>query len=447
MMFYLSFKKKIMKFNKAFILAAALFAGILTPSCNNMEEQIFEESAPLRMQKVLDQTKSILTSSPDGWIFEYTPDRKLRYGTIIYHLKFDNEMVEARAEFAEKGEMEKTYYKFTKDNGPTLTFDVYSKMLHKYATPSGAAGDYQAKDGDFEFTIMEAQPDVITLKGKRSGNIMHLRKFTGNGEEYINSVKQTLEDIWFPIFEGNIAGVKTKVEMNSSSRYITFTPEDGKAVGAYYIPTNTGIHLMEPAAINGIELNDISFDNRKDILFGKDSNNGEFSMEMKLPEDYTKFLDWEGNYTLTYNNMGGRAAKTMDIQLVPDEDNKRYIVKNMVKDADVIALYDRNTGYLDIRVQQVGKDDTYTYWIYAGNLNPETGSGSSNNGTSNGIFLKKDLENPGKVLITKNAGTFATNSLFLKRKNAAGSASNSAAPWLFTNNGYQINWITHLEKK
>lgn len=437
-----------MKFNKIYALAAALFVAIMAPSCVNIEEDIFEKSAPVRMQETLDKAKETLIASTDGWIFEYTPDRKLRYGTIVYHLKFDKEMVETRAEFAAEGEMEKTYYKFTKDNGPTLTFDLYSKMLHKYATPSSASGDYQAKDGDFEFTIMDIQPDKITLKGKRSGNIMYMHKCTGSGEEYINSVKKTLSDIWFSKFKGEIAGVSTLVNMDPTSRYATFTPESGEATGAYYTPTPTGIRFIDVANVNGVELKEISFDNTKDVLFGKDSKGVDFSLTMRdVPADYTPFAKWAGTYTLTYNNMGNRTAKTMDIELVPDETNNQYLVKNLVKNADVVALYDSNTGYLDIRVQQVGKDDTYTYWIYAGSFNPETGSGTSSGTTANGIFLKKDSTTPGKVLVTKNAASYDTNGLLFKRKNAAGTASNSAAPWLFSNGGYQVNWITHLEKK
>ena len=79
-----------MRFNR--ILPAMLIAlsATLLQSCLKDQEDIFDEPTSLRVQEVLDNTKKVLTSSDNGWVFEYYPDRNIKYGGYIYTVKFDD---------------------------------------------------------------------------------------------------------------------------------------------------------------------------------------------------------------------------------------------------------------------------------------------------------------------------------------------------------------------
>ena len=81
-----------MRLNKLFIATLLAFSTLALQSCLKDQEDIFDESSSERMQAVLENTKAVLTSSDNGWIFDYYPDRNLSYGGCVYVLKFDNKM-------------------------------------------------------------------------------------------------------------------------------------------------------------------------------------------------------------------------------------------------------------------------------------------------------------------------------------------------------------------
>lgn len=162
-----------MRLNKLFIATLLAFSTLAFQSCLKDQEDFFDESSSERMQAVLENTKAVLTSSDNGWIFDYYPDRNLSYGGIIYALKFDDKKVSVRCELSPDME-ETSFYKLNTNNGPVLSFDSYNTLMHFFATPS--SGEYEAKDGDFEFMIMDVTEDRITLRGNRTGNTMYLHR-------------------------------------------------------------------------------------------------------------------------------------------------------------------------------------------------------------------------------------------------------------------------------
>ncbi|MBQ1706447.1 MAG: DUF4302 domain-containing protein, partial [Clostridia bacterium] len=138
------------------------------------------------MQEVLDKTKAALTGNENGWALDYYPNRKLEYGGIAYAIQFKGTEATVYSQKSEKSET--SLYKLTNDDGPILSFDSYNSLMHAYATPSSS--EYEAKDGDFEFIIMDVQNDLITLKGKRSGVMMYMHRLSQPANEYIDAVKK-----------------------------------------------------------------------------------------------------------------------------------------------------------------------------------------------------------------------------------------------------------------
>ena len=66
-----------MRLNKLFIATLLAFSTLAFQSCLKDQEDFFDESSSERMQAVLENTKAVLTSSDNGWIFDYYPDHNL----------------------------------------------------------------------------------------------------------------------------------------------------------------------------------------------------------------------------------------------------------------------------------------------------------------------------------------------------------------------------------
>ncbi len=223
-----------------------LLSTLLLQSCLKDQEDIFDKSSSLRMQEVLDKTKATLTSNKNGWALDYYPNRKLTYGGIAYAIQFEG--TEATVYSQESDKSETSLYKLTNDDGPILSFDSYNSLMHAYATPS--SGEYEAKDGDFEFIIMDVQDTLITLKGKRSGNMMYMHRLSQPAQDYINSVK-TIEE--------KMQSVKYAFVVNGDSILIkrlnnvfTFTdPKTGESTDIPFITTTTGFEFKDSVDIMG----------------------------------------------------------------------------------------------------------------------------------------------------------------------------------------------------
>ena len=189
-------------------------------SCSNKEEEIFEESPSVRLQALMDKTQATLVSSENGWVMDYFPDRDLSYGGFLYILKFNKQSVEAYCELSDDlSESIESLYKLSNDDGAVLSFDSYNEFLHFFATPS--SGRYEAYDGDFEFKIMKVEDDLITLKGKRSGNTIYLHRLKEEPVQYLEKCVQTSENIFAPEASGTYGGTAIGAFVDPDVRYIT----------------------------------------------------------------------------------------------------------------------------------------------------------------------------------------------------------------------------------
>ena len=233
-----------MKTNKYIILLLAL-STLLFQSCLKDQEDIFDKPSSLRMQEVLDKTKAALTGNENGWSLDYFPDRNLSYGGIAYAIQFKGSTATVFSQESDKSES--SLYKLTNDDGPVLSFDTYNSLMHAYATPSKY--EYEAKDGDFEFIIMDVQDDVITLKGKRSGNIMHMHRLSKPAKDYIDDVKSMEEKMRSNKY--TIMIDDTSVATSRTKHVLMFTdPKTGKSTNIPFVTSSTGFEFYEPVTIS-----------------------------------------------------------------------------------------------------------------------------------------------------------------------------------------------------
>lgn len=367
-------------------------------SCLKDQTDFFEESPSERMQAALDNARKVLTSSPEGWIFEYFPDRNLSYGGYVYTVKFDDEKATVGSEIA-PGEFVSSYYKFTNDNGPMLVFDTYNSLMHYFAIPS--SGNYQAKDGDYEFVIMDVTDDVVKLRGKRTGNTMYLRRLTVPADEYLNGVADMNDNLILNYAEGTAGGKRLEVSIDPTHRIMLFASgedlndPDLDFDGDYYLPTPTGISFLEPVTINGIEITALDYD-YKTLTY---SGNG-ISFTGEVAPDFAFFSEFEGEFTVNYNN-----TRKATCTLVRDVASKKVYFKGLNANYDVVGTYDPSKGCINICSQQLGEENGELIWLCAWALDPATGSGTITWSTDAGMYVVKDPENPGTYKFVNNANS------------------------------------------
>ena len=78
------------KKNIILFLLMALPTLLLT-SCLKDQEDLFTESASQRTTTYLAKAKKVLTSSENGWVLNYYPDREQSYGGTPFTMKFTDE--------------------------------------------------------------------------------------------------------------------------------------------------------------------------------------------------------------------------------------------------------------------------------------------------------------------------------------------------------------------
>lgn len=235
------------------------FLALSFQSCLKEDEDFFDKSASERMSSTLETYKSILVASKDGWALEYYPEENQSYGGYVYTIKFTDDDATVALDIAGSAITKTGLYKLVGDDGPVLTFDTYNLLMHYFANPSEDATDGQR--GDYEFILMGHEGNVITLKGKRSGNKMTLTKLTEPYDTFIEKVNLSRSTInGVPKIGVKVGGEAILAEKTSSKFSFTYT-EGGKetAVSVAYVPTTTGVKLYEPITIKGEKFQNFTY--------------------------------------------------------------------------------------------------------------------------------------------------------------------------------------------
>lgn len=430
-----------MKLNKTLLYVLMVLPTLLLQSCLKDQEDIFDTPSSIRMQEVLDNAKKVLTSSEEGWAFEYFPDRYQSYGGFAYAVKFDNQQVTAVFEL-EPESSESSLYKLTNDNGPILSFDSYNTFLHYFATPSSS--NYEGMDGDFEFIIMSVTEDLITLRGKRTGNTMYLRRLAKDPATYIKAVYTISDNIITSTAKGTLgtSDISCFIDLDSRRMDITYMKGDEAVVAsASYIPNETGIRFYNPMELNGATLSELSYNIDTYTFSGKDSEGNEITLVGALSEDYTPFIQFAGTYDFNY------LYGTIEVTFVPDRDNNRYLIKGFNENYDVVANYIKSKGYLNITSQKVGDNGNQQIWL----LGWSAATGYLSWSTECGMYIVKDVDKEDTFnFITNSYLDTPADSFILNVFNGAPSSSTrvgaATAPWLI-NDDYRIPYLESIVKK
>lgn len=432
-----------MKLNKFFIAIGLAVTAMSLQSCLKDQEDFFDEDSAERLQAVLENTKAVLTSSENGWIFDYYPDRELSYGGYIYALKFDDKKVTVRCEIS-SAEAETSLYKLNTNNGPVLSFDSYNSLMHFFATPSNGA--YEAMDGDFEFMIMDVTDDLITLRGLRTGNKMYLRRLDEDPETFIKSVGRIYDTNVLSNASGTIGSNTFNCENDIQIHYMEFSWGEGMTAGNYYLSTPTGIRFKEPVEINGATISELAYtfdENTKVGAFsGEDSAGNQISIAGVLPETYAYFEEYLGSFSFVYYN----ANRAINIEIEGDKKTGSYAINGFNSNYDVAASYNKAMGCLEINSQLLGIEGSTAVWLASWSL---SGGGNLSWSSAYGVYALKSPKNPNVFLFEPNSSSFATDSFILWTTNLSGESTGqlSSSSSYLINGSTQVPYLSGLIKK
>ena len=85
-----------MKMRKVFVWAIFAALAVTSVSCLKQEAEIFDKPASARLEEYLENVRSLLSSSQNGWLLEYYPGTS--YAGTVFELKFTDQEVTARHE-------------------------------------------------------------------------------------------------------------------------------------------------------------------------------------------------------------------------------------------------------------------------------------------------------------------------------------------------------------
>ncbi|NDV77671.1 DUF4302 domain-containing protein [Dysgonomonas sp. 511] len=316
-----------------------LLSVLFSTSCLKDDDDIFDESSAARLTKALQEYQNILESAPNGWLMTYYTDEASSYaGGYNYYLSFKNGTV--KAAFEQKVEYDGATYNpgdtYTSDyelhatQGPVLSFNTFSPLLHYFATPSSSlpSGFY----GDYEFIVLNVSSDFIEMKSVKKGTKATLKRLDSsfNCESYFSEISAMEENTRYPKYETFLDGELIASAKGGYGRYFTFTI--GTTVyKAPFVVTTEGIKFYSPVTINGQTIQNLRWDALSESLICTDAGT-DFVIKCTLVPLNVLFYSSTDTWKFDTVNMGAGMKNRYD-GLVAASANEGEIISyiNFVK--------------------------------------------------------------------------------------------------------------------
>lgn len=398
--------EKIMKRNILLLILFALPVFMLQ-SCLKDQSDTFNESAAVRMQNAIKTYRAALTDASSGWSLDYWPEGNQKYGGYNYTIKFDGQNADVAWE--QNPTAVTSLYDIISDDGPVLTFNTYNDNMHAFSTPWGSSGGYQAYQGDYEFVIMGIQDDgSIKLKGKKSGNIMYLRKLSETSDTYLANIKKMstqFNTVPMAGLKSKIGGTDVLIDYDLDNQQLYFTYPDASGSGstevtASYRFTETGLSFYKPVTIAGKTFQNFKLSSTSTVntLTCTDANATDVVLASYLPDDYLYYNDYIGTYKLQfYKELEKKNPIYVTVTLSEGEYNKTLLLKGLNPNITLTLNYSVGKGSLTLNSQPIGKNGSNVIWICAwhcgGTLTWDTAAGmisSWNKDKDNFVLTWKD---------------------------------------------------------
>lgn len=311
-------------------LFALLVSVLAFNACTSDVDNYFNETAQERAAKSIAEVKQYLQAAPNGWRMEY-------YGSIVYGgynvlCKFTGDSVVMASEKAgshheagldDNGNLitatSSTHYSVDQSMGVVLSFDTYNKVFHYFSEPKnddyGEAGT--GFNGDFEFRVLKATADTITLQGRKHGDriVMCRMKDDISWTDYlkeVEAVKEYMASSSYTLLAGNDTLATVSQYGSYHTLVISYTDTTGNQSIAYpYIVTPEGYKFYNAVEIGGYKFDNFSkdFNDPTDERFYPQGNTN-ICLETVVPPVVDAFKD--GRWYFAYSKVGAYAEQAWD---------------------------------------------------------------------------------------------------------------------------------------
>lgn len=429
-----------MKTNRLYVaLWGMLLCALTFQSCLKDDDEVFDKNPSERLQQYISEVKRVLMEAEEGWLLEMYPHPSQSYGGYVFVVRFDEEKVYAYSELAGDSKMEvESLYKMTDDDGPVLSFDTYNLLLHYLSTPNSNA--YQAFQGEFEFVILEATHELVTLRGKKTNNIMYMRKMTGKPQPYLDKMELLVQSMVLSGFSGTVGGTQVSGTIDVDYRQISFMPNGSEPVTMAYVMTDEGLRLYKPIEVAGVTFEEFTVNPETNSLTEKGGAGIMFNAV--FPKGWRKYADYAGNYTLLFNG-----KQQVNVTLAPAGDGASYIMSGLNSRFTVTLNYQRSSGSLTWQSQKIGDNGSNEIWLCAWDAGP--GQLTWNTAIGMRTEWNEDEQNP--VYIWKDYGTWAgytVNSFIMWQLSKGSSVGQlSSSSWYITGTkSNRLPYVTTMTK-
>ncbi|MEA4974857.1 MAG: DUF4302 domain-containing protein [Paludibacter sp.] len=250
----------------------------LIPACKNEEADIFSASPAERLNKAISDYQNILTNAENGWEMDYFANQMSPgYTLLVKFNKSGSAMLAGRSELTTNGayEQDSCLFDIIGDNGPVLTFNTFSKILHVFSNPENPDG--YGLEGDYEFVIVKAHPDTVWMKGKKYGAEIMLRKLSADVQwKQFADERSEFKTL---LFSEKAPALTMKVDRTNYTFSLGYsgvfsvkrTGANAVAFGVPFIVTQDGIRLYEEIEIEEVKFNSFRLNDAKSGLVSVES--------------------------------------------------------------------------------------------------------------------------------------------------------------------------------
>lgn len=425
--------------NKIKNFSLLLFAlPLLLTSCLKDNDEVFDESASERLQAALAETRSVLRGAENGWVMDYYVGTDQVYGGYTFIVKFDSLTCTACSELTPQAET--SFYKLTTDNGPVLTFDTYNTVLHELATPS--AGNYEGFHADYEFQVVSATPELVLLRGRRTGSVMQMRPLKTTSGEYLQKVEQMQKDMLVASMTTDLDGNNVTADLDLDGRQVSFysTTDSTLVHDCAFTFTDEGIRLYSAVDAFGKTLFDFSYNVETKQFTSLDKQNPGLVLQGRLPKDYVYYEQVPGDYVFSFLVSNGASYKkvSVDVTIEEDTEGSGFILKGLGQGFDIKLGYDKSKGTLSLNTQIVANISGGYLWMNAADFG---GGGSLYPGHPVcGMITEwnQDLERPVLTWVTNGFEDMPTDSFCLWMTDTEGSSLGQYRDSEYTFAGYSL---------
>lgn len=354
------------KLYKMLYMAAAV---LLAAACSPEEDDIFSDSSANRADAAIAADMQVLTGAANGWLMEYYPEMSQTYGgyNILLSFSEDGHVTVAGDIVSDPTATATSLFSVKQSAGIVLSFDTYNEIFHFFSAPgnSTGGGNGYGLEGDYDFLILEATPQQVRLKGKKSGSYAVLTPMEGDWATYIQEVQAAeaaMLAAQYNITDGTNSATASVNYRNMTINYME--GEEALSMPAPFIVTLTGIKFYEPITLWGQTISGFTYDFANDSFTANEQAN--ITMKREIPPINQTFIT--GNWFMTYESMGSFAQAAyarLQPALAANGIQWGYIfLGDMLLDEFGFNIVDNTTSatVFPYDYQLVGEDQVILYW-------------------------------------------------------------------------------------